>query len=309
METLSTRQSPLRAWVAAVASLILPGLGHFIGGRFVRAGVLLALQVVVDAFTVAAIGFLPLGATAIALGFLVAITWRLWVAVDAYRINRTAATRVSHRAVSWVAATGAFAVAVLSIAATTDAIRWRVGGKTFKLGSQSMAPTLLAGDYVVTRPLEDRPVRRGEIVVFLWPEDATESYIKRVVGLPGDTLAMKDGLLEVNGQRVREEYAIREDTMSDHTATEFAWQQAYVAPAATASSSYKPSRDNWGPLIIPEGSYFVLGDNRDYSLDSRHRGFVRAEQLFARPWRIYFSWDSESGAVRWGRIGRFLHGT
>ena len=299
-----------RGWVAAIASLILPGLGQLIGGRFVRAAALLSLQIVVDAIAVATFLLIPLGATGFALALLIVVAWRVWVSRDAYRINRDATTRRAHGAPAWVAAAGLFAIATYAIGQATETMRWRMAGRSYRLPADSMAPALVAGDYLLTIPLDDRPIQRGEIVVFQWPEDTTKTFIKRVAGLPGDTIRMRDGLLEVNGKREREDYVIREDTSSDHTGDEFAWQQAYAVPATrVAASPSPPSRDNWGPLVVPAGSFFMLGDNRDNSLDSRYWGFVRADQLFARPWRIYFSRDPESGSVRWGRIGRFLQGS
>jgi signal peptidase I len=306
--TARVRRSSPRAWIAAVASLFLPGLGQLIGGCFVRAGVLLSLQFAIDATAIATYMYVPFGIVAFALGGLVFLTWRVWVAVDAYRINRDPAIRQAHGTPAWVAAAGLFAIAVYAVGSATESFRWRVGDEAFRIPAESMAPTLLAGDRVFTFSLGNQPIRRGEIIVFRWPEDTTKSFIKRVVGLPGDTLRMSNGFLEVNGKLQREDYVIRADTANDPAGKEFAWQQAYLTPAGAAASPPSPSRDNWGPLVLPERSFFVLGDNRGESLDSRYWGFVRQHHLVSRPWRIYFSRDPNRGRIRWDRIGRFLHG-
>jgi signal peptidase I len=147
------------------------------------------------------------------------------------------------------------------------------------------------------------------MVVFLWPEDTTRSWIKRVVGLPGDTLGMRDGVLQVNGRAQHEDYLLRAERTPNHTGDEFSWQKDHLAGGVQQTSGYRPSRDTWGPIVVPEDAYFVLGDNRDNSADSRYWGFVRGELLFARPWRIHFSRDPKTGAVRWQRMGVFLDGS
>jgi signal peptidase I len=81
------------------------------------------------------------------------------------------------------------------------------------------------------------------------------------------------------------------------------WQVRYLAYEARAGS-YAPSRDNWGPIVVPEGSYFMLGDNRNAAADSRHWGFVPDELLYAVPWQIYYSRNPWNGAIRLERIGR-----
>ena len=284
---------------------MLPGFGQLVGGRFRRAGVLLVLQAIVDAAAASSL-LLPLGAAGIALPILCVIAWRIWAARDAFRINLSPeGARGSYGAPAWVAAVGGFAVAVFALGALSDAVPRRLFAETFKLPASSMAPTLLAGDYLITRPLGERAVRRGDIVVFRWPEDTTRSFVKRVVGLPGDTLAMRGRVLEVNGRRQREVYEVHHST-PDVAAEEFVWQEKHLAPGLDQPSANRPSRDNWGPLVVPEGSYFVLGDSRDNSFDSRYWGFVRDEHLYAVPLRIYFSRDSDTGRVRWGRIGRFV---
>jgi signal peptidase I len=158
---------------------------------------------------------------------------------------------------------------------------------------------------------------RGDIVVFEWPRDRRKNLIKRLLGLPGDTLAMREGVLYVNGVARDEQYVVHTEPGSDPTYDAFDWQLPFVARTAIAAPAparrdprAHPSRDNWGPITVPVGQYFVLGDNRDNSLDSRFWGFVPDSLLRGRPIAVYYSYAPDSAArfpwasrVRWMRLG------
>jgi signal peptidase I len=172
--------------------------------------------------------------------------------------------------------------------------------------SPSMEPVVRWGDRFTVRKYSSdaKPVvRRGTPVAHVWPPDPSKEFIKRVVGLPGDTLAMVNGTLQVNGQPLPEPYAWLEDSTIDPVSDDFRWQRAYlVGPAMRDTTAYKASRNNWGPLAVPAGMYFVLGDNRDNSLDSRYWGFLPDSDLIGEVRRVYFSRDS-TGHIRWSRLG------
>jgi signal peptidase I len=196
--------------------------------------------------------------------------------------------------------------------------------ENFRIPSGSMERTLLIGDFLLVNKLAygaevpftgqhlpplERP-RRRDIVVFRYPLDLRTHFIKRVVGVPGDTLAMHDGALVVNGVLQAEPYAIHNDVGGDPAEDEFRWQLPYEVHGAAASVEDHPSRNNWGPLVVPQKSYFVLGDNRDNSSDSRYWGFVPERLLEGRPIVVSFSYVLDSAAtlpfltrVRWHRIG------
>ena len=160
-----------------------------------------------------------------------------------------------------------------------------------------MAPTLVIGDMIFTRKLRGS-ISRGQVVVHRF---GGKPYIKRVVAGPGDTVAMRGGQLIVNSRAVDEPYAER-DTV-DPVYSEFGWQAAHVDSGATGGA-YKPSLHTWGPLVVPPDNYFVLGDSRNNSADSRFFGFVPRDSITATPTIVYFSSDPETGAVRWSRIGK-----
>lgn len=196
--------------------------------------------------------------------------------------------------------------------------------QTYVITSGSMERTLLVGDlltlsraaYGAQVPLTPWRLpgyaqpRRGDVVVFWGPHEPDLELIKRLVGLPGDTLEMRDAVLLVNGRTVDEPYKSPRNPDADVYHPWMAWQQQYLAPSADAAG-YRPTLQNWGPLVVPPGHYFMLGDNRDSSLDSRYWGFVARDKMKGRASLIYYSYDAQSGkflpfltAVRAGRIGR-----
>ena len=149
--------------------------------------------------------------------------------------------------------------------------------------------------------------------MFEWPKDRTKNFVKRLVGLPGDTLAMRDGILIRNGVALAEPYVTHSDPEADPVWDEFRWQSDFLVRTADAAVGYHPSRNNWGPLIVPSGNYFVLGDNRDNSLDSRYWGFVADSLVRGQPLVVYYSYDPDGAVkldwltrVRWKRFGEMI---
>jgi signal peptidase I len=194
--------------------------------------------------------------------------------------------------------------------------------QAFKIPSGSMERTLLVGDFLLVNKVvygaevpgtgvrlpAIRSPQHGDVIVFKWPVDHSVDFVKRLVGLPGDTLSMRDGVLIRNGKALREPYVVHSDPGADPVWDEFQWQSNFLVRSAGAAISYHPSRNNWGPLVVPERRYFVLGDNRDNSLDSRYWGFVDETDVIGEPVLIY---GSEDGAgperhIRWARLFRWL---
>ncbi len=194
--------------------------------------------------------------------------------------------------------------------------------EAFKIPSASMEGTLLAGDFLLvnklvygaevplvgTRTPRVRDPRRGDVIVFQWPRDLTKNFVKRIVGVPGDTLMMRAGMLILNGRAQREQFA-QHEPLRDRYESDFGWQATFLARSV---SDYRPTRDNWGPLIVPHGNYFVLGDNRENSLDSRYWGLVPDSLIRGQPLVVYYSFNSgdlPSGflsRVRWRRMGALV---
>ena len=194
--------------------------------------------------------------------------------------------------------------------------------QNFVITSGSMEETLLVGDFLMVNRLAlggripfttarlpgySEP-RRFDVLVFDPPHEDELKLVKRLVGMPGDTLHMEDKVLFVNGERVLEPW-VRHSDEGDQMDPWMEWQKAYLAPGHDRGG-YRPTRDSWGPLIVPEGHYFMLGDNRETSLDSRYWGLLERWRLEGRAVFIYFSYDKESFRpfpwirdIRWRRIG------
>ena len=210
--------------------------------------------------------------------------------------------------------------------------------EAFKIPTGSMEGTLLVGDFLLVNKLvygADLPLtgkklpgirqpRRGDVIVFQWPVDPSKNFVKRIVGMPGDTIAMRDGRLLLNGVAQTERYVVHSDPGDEPAEEEFAWQRAYLSPKSAAAAGlvmadsavtadYHPSRNNWGPIVVPRSSYFVLGDNRDNSLDSRYWGFVADSLVRGQPIVVYYSYNPDSARrldwltrVRWKRFGELI---
>lgn len=161
--------------------------------------------------------------------------------------------------------------------------------QAFKIPSGAMEPTLLVGDHILVDklPKTEDQIERGDIIVFPFPQDPRKDFIKRVVGLPGELIEIRDKVVYVNKSKLQEDYTIHTDKN--------------IIPAGV-----RP-RDNLGPIRVPQNSLFVLGDNRDASFDSRFWGFIDLSKVKGKAIRIYWSWDKENSQVRWDRIGQTIH--
>jgi signal peptidase I len=199
------------------------------------------------------------------------------------------------------------------------------GVEAFKIASGSMEHTLFEGDFLLINklvygagisghkfPALHAP-RRGDVIVFTYPVDPRLNYVKRIVGIPGDTLEMRSAVLIRNGRVVREDYIQHSADDADQSDEEFRWQNAYLVGGASIDN-YRPSRNNWGPLVVPAHDYFVLGDNRDNSSDSRYWGFVADSLVRGQPIMVYYSYAPDTGdrldwltRLRWKRFGELVH--
>jgi signal peptidase I len=190
---------------------------------------------------------------------------------------------------------GIIAAVLIALLITTFVI------KMYKIPSRSMVPTLLVGDQLVVNkfiygikipyfrntilPITDP--QRGDIIVFIYPKDRSIDFIKRVIGVGGDTIEIKDKKIFINGKLFTDNTGIYTDKM--------------IYPG-----SVQP-RDNFGPVTVPPESLFVMGDNRDESMDSRFWGFVDLKDVQGKAFIIYWSWNPDERKIRWQRLGNLLH--
>jgi len=190
--------------------------------------------------------------------------------------------------------------------------------QAFKIPTGSMEPNLLVGDHLLVNkfvfaptasPLERavlpmREIERGDIVVFKFPEEPERDFIKRVIGLPGDTVEVRSRQVLINGSRLEEPYA------------------HHLFPVGDGESDSLDVRARYGPVSVPQGHFFMMGDNRDNSQDSRYWGFLPAHYVKGRALMIYWSFEPAPGeqgdgiiaplagiftGTRWGRLLHQIH--
>ena len=220
--------------------------------------------------------------------------------------------------------------------------------EAFRIPSGSMIPTLQVGDWLFvnkivygpTVPFGHKPLfhgyqepKRGEVIVFEspyqadQPEDPTPTLVKRMVGAPGDTLYMREGLLYVNGLPQRQGYAAASNHKGDPNESSplFDWQHKFeIRGSRFGAPPVTPLHDAWGPLVIPAGHYMMMGDNRYCSKDSRYWGLVPRDNIRGRPIFVYYSYVpgtvddpncsgdpsnrplSFLSDIRWSRIGTVI---
>ena len=187
----------------------------------------------------------------------------------------------------------------------------------FRIPSGSMMPTLLVGDFILVNkftyglrlPVTDTKFlalgtpERGDVVVFRYPEDPSTPFIKRVVGVPGDEIAYYDKVLYINGEPVPQEVLGTYQGTGSGTNMTGASRRLEKLPEHEHEILVQPGYPSAeGRMVIPEGNYFVLGDNRDNSRDSRYWGTVPDENLIGRAFLIWMNWDGGHG-IDWSRIG------
>lgn len=194
----------------------------------------------------------------------------------------------------------------------------------FKIPSGSMIPTLLVGDFIIVNkyvygirlPVLNKKVisigepKRGDVVVFRYPKDPGVNFIKRAVGLPGDTITYRDKQLFVNGEPVKETPAGRwgsDDVKCTVPAADASlyWEQLGEANHNILLHDRSGSRN--GQWVVPEGHYFMMGDNRDRSNDSREWGFVPEENILGRAVGIWLNFDFDKGCADFSRIGNGIN--
>lgn len=189
----------------------------------------------------------------------------------------------------------------------------------FRIPSGSLEPTLLVGDFLAVNkfaygfrlPVWEKKIipvanpKSGEVAVFRWPPEPSLDYIKRVIGTPGDNIGYHNKVLTLNGKPVKQ-------TFLDYTVDESSGKSVarykenlngvehdiYIRPDIAAVDF---------EVTVPEGQYFMMGDNRDDSADSRYWGFVSDDYLRGKAFLVWMSWNSNTDSIRWSKIGRFIH--
>jgi signal peptidase I len=187
--------------------------------------------------------------------------------------------------------------------------------QAFKIPTGSMEPNLLIGDHLLVNKFKFAPtltsaervllpideIKRGDVIVFKYPEDPERDFIKRVVGLPGETLELRNKKVHINGKPLDESYV------------HFLFPPDEGEPAEGAPTDFDVRR-TYGPVTIPADHYFMMGDNRDNSQDSRYWGFMPRSYVKGQALFVYFSFGESTGGltgllgnIRWSRIFHQIH--
>jgi len=173
--------------------------------------------------------------------------------------------------------------------------------QAFKIPSGSMKPTLQIGDYLIVNkfiygvkiPIIRKTIvpisnpKRGDIVVCIYPQDRSMDFIKRVIGIAGDRIEIKNKKIYLNGRPANDNNGV--------------YTYDRIIPGT------EQPRDNLGPIVVPPDDIFVMGDNRDNSYDGRFWGFVNLRDVLGKAVIIYWSWNQEESIARWDRLGHMLH--
>jgi signal peptidase I len=279
------KRRPRRPWLAALANLA-PPLGHVYAGRPLR-GVTLALLMTFLSVGALLITLRPIGLITVVLMALILLIGYLVPIADAVIVARRSGKEYLPR---WYNRWYVYLLVFVAVALIGDSVKQALRShlvQAYKLPSGSMVPTLLIGDHILTDKTvyKARPPERFDVVVFEFPEDSTKTLVDRVIGLSGETIEIRDKKVFINGALLADAHGRFLEGNEEKPVT---------------------NRDSFGPFQIPDHAYFIIGDNRDRSYDSRFWGPVDRDKIYCLVRVIYFSWDSENTAVRWERIGKIV---
>lgn len=313
-------------WKAALLALPVVGLGQLYSGRPFRSLIFHLVSELVAPLCLGAmlLRFKPWN---IVLPAAIGLLWWIFVLLDAVRCSRNAPSDYRLKAYNrWYVYFLIFVVLAIWQNIAGSYLRQRILA-AYKIPVESMAPTLMVGDHLMVDkftfaakgwPLDHllprRDPRRGDLIAFrLGLDDATpnhsENLIKRVIGLPGDRIRIVRRQVYVNDQSLAEPYAYYDPAFANDLVPGDDFPPEDPAELVSATSRWTSeigSSVKDGELVVPPEKYFVLGDNRERSWDSRFWGFVSQADIIGKADVIYFSWDAQSHRIRWERIGEIL---
>jgi len=275
-------QKRRRPWVAGLLTFLVIGLGQVYNGEFIQGVWYYLGSVGLSLLAAFLILFLPppLNLLALALGFIYFIYIFLVSWVEAQRKGSTYCLKPYNRTYIYILLVffSWYVVNPLVSQITQNNIV-----HAYRVVATSMLPTILDGDHILVNELiyKFSSPQRLDVVVFKYPRNESQYFIKRVIGLPGETIQIRAKQCYINGQAVQEKYVIH---------------------AGNSPEDY-PELDNFGPLTIPADSFFVMGDNRDWSMDSRTFGPIKRSKILGKAFMVYWP-GTIHGEMIWSRIGK-----
>ncbi len=272
---------PRSVGIALVLSSLFPGWGQIYNGQF-RKALWIWIGWVIAVPCAVAVGLMATFSGLLTLLF-AAVAFYVFNCVDAVICARRLSTEPHpFKPNRWYTYLGSAAIVYVLSQSEAVVIR-QFFFQAYRIPSGAMEPTVLVGDDLIVdkRP---RTPHRGDVIVFVFPADRTKDFIKRVIAVGGDSVEVRNGIVYLNGRQMPDAHARLEVAPQDRSP---------VSP-----------RDNFGPITVPTGKLFVMGDNRDHSYDSRFWGFVDETDVEGRVLYVYLSLDADSSSsVRWDRIG------
>ncbi|HUN55565.1 MAG TPA: signal peptidase I [Smithella sp.] len=287
------KNKPRRPWIAALLTILMTGLGHVYAGNPKRGLLLFSIWLSWAILSGALLIAIP-NIFIIIIFLIGGFAFLIFCIADAYLIAKANKEQYELTKYNrWFVYVGYFVILSLISALLSAGVKTNA----FNITSGSMEPTLLVGEsilvneviYGVKIPLIQKTIipvtrpKRDDLVVFIFPKDRSMSLIKRVIGVAGDKIEIVDKKIFINDKEYNDTHGVFKDDN--------------ILPRS------EDPRDNFGPVIVPENSIFVMGDNRDESLDSRYWGFVDLRDVEGKALIIYWSWDSDEHKPRWERLG------
>ncbi len=285
---LLVKNKPRSKWKAAFFTLLTMGLGHIYCGEVKRGFIFFAIHYVLVLLSFILLKLSP-SITNLATIALVMLSYFVYCLADALKVSRKKThyyeLQKYNRWYIYVVIILIFLVIPRPL--TRSYIKENVA-KTFNIPAGSMIPTLLIGDMLLakTDPISKAGIKRGELVIFKYPQERSRIFLKRVIAMGRETLTIKNKKVLIDDVEIEEPYIFNSD------------------PQIITSKSIP--RDNLKSVKIPKGQMFVLGDNRDDSYDSRYWGFVKKSDIIGKAAFLFWSWDHDNYKVRWDRIGKIL---
>jgi signal peptidase I len=300
MEDKKIKLKKRKPLFALALSLFLAGLGQLYNGKPRKGFIIFLLSSVIPFlfFQLSVLGSGQMLILFLLLSILTSLGIYIWAAVDAWkdakRIAKNYILRFYNKLYIYI-----LLIILLSffpLGQIIDQSNVYFFAKPYRITTGSMAPTMLSGDLIMADGRIDRSARnyglkKGELVVFKYPKDKTIHLVKRIIALEGETVEIKDKQVYINNEPIEEPYKVHNDSRVFTIDGYYHYDEVI--------------RDNFPPLTVPPGHCFVMGDNRDNSMDSRYWGPIPLDDVVARAKVVYFSFDPEGG-IRWERIGKLL---
>ncbi len=285
MTTGTSNKSKLSIWGISFLNLLMPGLAQISCGKIKRGIIWYFLAYLVTS-AAAYICIYPLAPLNIIFAAILIITFYLLIVLDAQRIAKDPLNSLNLKPLA------GYSVLVSIVILHSLIINPVISGvikhnfiQAYQFPSKSMTPTILQGDRILVNKYiyKSKDPSHGDVVIFPYPKKPKQDYLKRIIAIGGDKIEIKSKKVFINGQELTENYAVK------------------LGPKIIKQ------RDDFGPITIPADSVFVMGDNRDNSYDSRYWGAVKKKDIKAKVINIYWSWDSDTGKVRWSRLGMSIN--